>query len=149
MRGYICQAGMCGHISLKSLHYPRRPEQMSIPILSTPQFQTSSSVSNLLDVHNAGKPQLCITHTASIYMLFRLQVNCQFPAIFFIFVRRPLCHKNVNIHNFHKLMFNGYQHALKLKQNSQPTKILFGKIQPILWKKWTMMMMMMKDRICR
>ena len=108
------------------------------------------SISNLL---------LCIKSTgcsqrreasASIYMLFRLQVNCQFPAIFFIFVRRPLCHKNVNIHNFHKLMFNGYQHALKLKQNSQPNKILFGKIQPILWKKWTlMMMMMMKDRICR
>ena len=34
LRG-ICQGGMCRHISLKSLHYPRRPEQMSISTLST------------------------------------------------------------------------------------------------------------------
>ena len=37
----ICQGGMLGHIFLKSLHYPRRPEQMSISSLST-------SISNLL-----------------------------------------------------------------------------------------------------
>ena len=56
------------------------------------------------------------THTASIYMLFGLYVNCQFPAIFFVFVGRPLCHRNDNIHNFQKLIFNGYQiqHSLKL-----------------------------------
>ena len=46
----ICQGGMCGHISLKSLHYPRRPEQMSISILST-------SISNLL--HQIYKSHRC------------------------------------------------------------------------------------------
>ena len=88
------------------------------------------------------------THSLDLHA-FQAPGKLSVSGNFLHFCQKTFVPQNVNIHNFHKFMFNGYQHALKLKQNSQPTKILFGKIQPILWKKWTMMMMMMKDRICR